>query len=207
MRRGRAGAGGGGGHTAPRRPSRTPAERVRGVVGWLLTGALVAVLVWFGWPTTLGGCTTLTIVSGHSMEPTYRTGDLVVSRCGTPERGDIVVYAPPGVDGGRVIHRVVAGDAATGWTMQGDNNDFLDPWRPRQDDVVGVARVHLPGVGRVAAVLLDPWAWASLLVVAVGVLLWPGRGDREDAAGAVATGAVAAGAVAAGADAGADAAP
>nr|WP_281728269.1 signal peptidase I [Cellulomonas denverensis] len=141
----------------------------------MLTAAVVAVLVWFGWPTTLGGCTTLTIVSGHSMEPTYYTGDLVVSRCGRPEVGDVVVYTPPGVDQGRVIHRVVGGDARDGWAIRGDNNDFYDPWRPHQEDVLGIAVLHVPGLGRVAAILLDPWAWASLLVIAAGVLLWPGR--------------------------------
>lgn len=149
--------------------------RLRSAAGWLLTAAVVAVLVWFGWPTTLGGCTTLTIVSGHSMEPTYYTGDLVVSRCGRPEVGDVVVYTPPGVDQGRVIHRVVGGDARDGWAIRGDNNDFYDPWRPHQEDVLGIAVLHVPGLGRVAAILLDPWAWASLLVIAAGVLLWPAR--------------------------------
>ncbi len=153
--------------------------RVRSVLGWSLTAALVGVLVWFGWPSTLGGCTTLTIVSGRSMEPTYRTGDLVVSRCGTPEVGDVVVYSPPGYDA-RIIHRVVDGDAAAGWLIRGDNNGFLDPWRPRQDDLHGIARIHLPGVGRVALLLLDPWAWAALVVVAGGVLIWPSRPEPAD---------------------------
>lgn len=173
---GRAGAGS---RSTPRRPSGVPG-RARSAVGWALTAGVVGLLIWFGWPSTLGGCTTLTIVSGRSMEPTYRTGDLVVSRCGVPEPGDVVVYTPPGVDG-RIIHRVVGGDADDGWSIQGDNNDFLDPWRPHQEDVLGIARVHLPGVGRVASLLLDPWAWASLLVVAAGVLLWPGRPEEQAA--------------------------
>ncbi|RMI06875.1 S24/S26 family peptidase, partial [Cellulomonas triticagri] len=148
----------------------------------MLTAALVGVLVWFGWPSTLGGCTTLTIVSGHSMEPTYRTGDLVVSRCGVPEVGDVVVYSPPDSTNGRIIHRVAGGDAVDGWIIQGDNNDFLDPWRPHQADVHGIARLHLPGVGKIASILLDPWAWASLLVLAAGLLVWPSRPDEEPAA-------------------------
>lgn len=153
-------------------------------MGWALTAAVVGVLVWFGWPTTLGGCTTLTIVSGHSMEPTYYTGDLVVSRCGDPQVGDVVVYTPPGMDDGRVIHRVIGGTAQDGWAIQGDNNDFVDPWRPGPDDVVGIARLHVPGLGRVAAILLDPWAWVSIIVVAAGVLLWPTRPERVERAGA-----------------------
>lgn len=159
---------------APHRTSGAPA-RLRSALGWVLTAGIVGVLVWFGWPSTLGGCTTLTIVSGHSMEPTYHTGDLVVSRCGTPEVGDVVVYVPPGFDDGRIIHRVVGGDERDGLTIQGDNNDFLDPWRIHGEDVLGIARLHVPGVGRVAMLLLDPWAWLSLVVAAVGVLLWPSR--------------------------------
>lgn len=163
------------GSSGAERAPLTRRERARGVLGWAVTAALVGVLVWFGWPSTLGGCTTLTIVSGHSMEPTYYTGDLVVSRCGTPAAGDVVVYTPPGLERGRIIHRVVGGDADGGWVIQGDNNDFLDPWRPHAGDVLGIARLHVPGLGRVASILLDPWAWASLLVVAAGVLLWPAR--------------------------------
>jgi signal peptidase len=157
----------------------TARDRLRSTIGWAGTAGIVAVLVWFGWPSTLGGCTTLTIVSGHSMEPTYYTGDLVVSRCGPPAVGDVVVYTPPDLERGRIIHRVVAGDAEAGWVIQGDNNDFLDPWRPHADDVLGIARVHAPGLGRVASILLDPWAWLSLVVVAGGVLLWPNPADRR----------------------------
>ena len=57
--------------------------------------ALLVILAILVWPTSLGGCTTMTVVSGHSMEPTFHTGDLVVARCGTPAVGDIVIYQPP----------------------------------------------------------------------------------------------------------------
>lgn len=139
--------------------------------------AVVAALAWLVWPSSLGGCTTVTIVSGHSMEPTYVTGDLVVSRCGDPRVGDVVVYRPAGENGGRVIHRVVGGDAAAGWRMQGDNNDFTDPWSPRGAEVLGIARVHVPHLGTVAALFLSPVTWASVLVLGGALLLWPGRDE------------------------------
>ncbi len=150
----------------------------RRLLGAARTGlSVVAVLVlgWVLWPSSLGGCTTLTIVAGESMEPTYVTGDLVVSRCGSPEVGDVVVYRPPGIGDARVIHRVVDGDGTTGWVLQGDNNDFLDPWTPTDEDVLGRAVLHVPWVGRFAAVLLSPLTWVSLLVVALAVVVWPGR--------------------------------
>lgn len=150
----------------------------RGVRGTVANVALVAFLVgavWALWPSNLGGCTTMTIVSGHSMEPTYYTGDLVVSRCGEAAVGDVVVYQPARENGGRVIHRIVGGDAEAGWRMQGDNNDFIDPWAPTEDEVLGVARLHVPHLGAVAAILLAPLTWMSVLVLAAAVLMWPSR--------------------------------
>ena len=144
---------------------------------WIL-GALT--VGWFLWPSSLGGCTTLTIVSGHSMEPTYYTGDLVVSRCGPVEIGDVVVYNPPNVGGARVIHRIIDGDAS-GWIVQGDNNDFLDPWKPTEENILGSAVLHLPQVGKFAAILLSPLTWISLMIVALAVVVWPGRKLEEPA--------------------------
>jgi len=130
------------------------------------------------WPSSLGGCTTLTIVSGHSMEPTYYTGDLVISRCGPVEVGDVVVYSPPGIEGARVIHRIVDG-SADGWIIQGDNNSFLDPWTPTAENIYGKALVHVDGVGKLASILISPLTWISLLVVAMAIVIWPNRAEDD----------------------------
>lgn len=143
---------------------------------WVL---VVGTLGWLLWPSSLGGCTTLTIVSGRSMEPTYYTGDLVVSRCGPVEVGDVIVYSPPDVPGARIIHRIVDG-TPEGWIVQGDNNDFLDPWTPTADDIAGHAVLRVAGAGKVASILLSPLTWISLLVVALAVIVWPPRQTRTD---------------------------
>jgi signal peptidase len=140
----------------------------------------VAALAWVMWPTSLGGCTTMTIVSGHSMEPTYYTGDLVVARCGAPAVGDIVVYQPPELGGGRIIHRLVDGDGTSGWQAQGDNNDWIDPFTPTDADVLGIARLHVPHLGMFARVFATPYVWVSLIVIALALLVWPR--DDDDAA-------------------------
>lgn len=155
-------------------------RRLLGIISSLLWAVGAVVVGWFLWPTSLGGCTTLTIVSGQSMEPTYYTGDLVVSRCGPVEVGDVVVYNPPDVEGARIIHRIVGGDAAEGWIIQGDNNDFLDPWRPTEENILGSSVLHLPHVGKVAAILLSPLTWISILTVALAVIVWPGRGTDDE---------------------------
>lgn len=135
--------------------------------------AVALVLGFLLWPSSLGGCTTLTIVSGHSMEPLYYTGDLVVSRCGDYQVGDVVVYNPPDVGGARVIHRIIGGNGESGWVMQGDNNDFVDPWEPTNDRVLGRAMLHVPQLGKLASVLLSPLTWLSLLLVALALVIWP----------------------------------
>ncbi|MDO8106644.1 signal peptidase I [Isoptericola sp. b441] len=152
-----------------------------------MVGALVVGYVL--WPSSLGGCTTLTIVSGHSMEPTFYTGDLVVSRCGEPAVGDIVVYNPPNVGSARIIHRIIGGDA-TGWTVQGDNNSFVDPWTPSDRRILGRAVLHIPKVGLVGSVLVSPVTWVSLFLIAGALLIWPSR--AQDTPGGEAEGSEAA---------------
>lgn len=152
----------------------------------ILAWTLVALAAFFLWPTNLGGCTTFTIVSGESMEPTYHTGDIVLSRCGTPEIGDVVVYQPERLDGARIIHRVVGGESKTGWQLQGDNNDFVDDFDPTDAEVLGVARLHLPRLGLWVEALANPWVWASMITLALALFVWPNRNadadadDRED---------------------------
>jgi signal peptidase len=144
--------------------------------------ALVAALAVALWPAAWGGSTSLTIVQGHSMEPTYATGDLVVGRTGPAQVGDVVVYRPTGLNG-HVVHRVVGGDATDGWVVRGDNNTWDDPWRPTGDEVVGVVRWHVPHAGRVIGALTSPTAWLAYAVIAAGWLLWPGREAEDDDTG------------------------
>jgi signal peptidase I len=121
---------------------------VRAVLAVLLSALLLGVVA-ATWPSTLGGSVTYISVNGISMEPGMRTGDLAVVREASSYRtGDIVAFD---TEDGRVIHRIVGGDANTGFRMQGDNRDTEDPWRPTPEHVVGRLWIHLPMVG--AAVL------------------------------------------------------
>jgi signal peptidase len=119
--------------------------RIRSITKLAVTVA-VAVLSWlFLWPAVLGGSMTYVVVSGPSMEPTYHTGDLVVAREASDyEIGDVVVFD---TGDGNVIHRVTGGDGQSGYVTQGDNNPDPDRWTPTEDEVLGEAVLHLPGVG------------------------------------------------------------
>ena len=98
---------------------------------------------------------------------------------GTPALGDIVVYRPPGYGDAKVVHQIVGGDGVNGWVMQGTNNDFVDQWTPTNDQVVGIVQVHFPSLGGVGVVLLSPLVWAAILVIALGLLLWPEKDERR----------------------------
>ncbi len=150
-------------------------RRVRSVVANTLLVSFLAALLWVFWPASLGGFSTFTIVSGHSMEPTYYTGDLVWARSGEYEVGDVVVYQPLSETNAQVIHRIIGGSSAEGWSIQGDNNDFIDPWEPTDEQVLGKAMVHLPNLGSAIHFLASPFVWLSALVIGGGLLLWPNK--------------------------------
>jgi signal peptidase len=142
--------------------------------------AALAVVAWFLWPSSLGGGTTFLLVSGESMEPLYHPGDLLVARAGNPEVGDNIVYHPTGYGNAQVVHQIVGGSGVAGWDMKGINNSWHDPWTPTNDEVVGIVYLHFPRLGVVTDVLLSPILWASVLMLALGLLLWPNSHSDDD---------------------------
>jgi signal peptidase len=150
--------------------ARSGAWRVARII---LGSVLLVILAIFVWPSSLGGCTTMTVVSGHSMEPKYHTGDLIVARCGTPKVGDIVVYQPPGLESRTlIIHRIVGETADGHLVMKGDNNSWNDPWEITDANILGIAQLQIPSVG---SLLRAPLVWSSLLLIASALLIWPTR--------------------------------
>lgn len=156
-----------------------------------LLSALAVVLLLSGWwvflrPTILGGDTTLVTVSGTSMQPGMYTGDLaIVRKTGKYAVGEVIAYHP--AHGGEesaqvVIHRIIGGNAESGFIVRGDNNDFDDPWHPRPNQIVGELWLHVPNVGTAIAAMGDPllaatsFAALTVFVVIVG----GGRKDEED---------------------------
>lgn len=169
--------------TEPTTADRPVARRVVSVPGWLLVIA-AAVLMW---PAHWGGLTGLTIVSGHSMEPTYYTGDLVVTwRQADYQPGDVVSYTVPDGqpgEGGHVIHRVVTAEQVDGelvYTTLGDNNPTADQWLLTADDITGTAIFSVPGLGRYLGPTVLPILLAAVIGAIVSVLLWSTRTDDDE---------------------------
>lgn len=157
----------------------------RAIAWWACTLALFG-----GWfvalrPRALGGPAAYVMVRGVSMEPTYHTGDLVVTRAQRSYRaGDIVAYRVPAGEvgaGAIVIHRISGGDGARGYVLRGDNNASPDDWHPTNKDVAGRAWIVIPTAGMVLAKAQDPRLLASLaagLTVMI-VMMWDPKKKRR----------------------------
>lgn len=138
-------------------PLETTAARRR-LKLWLLVAA--AGFCWWLWlsPAWAGGNTRYVLVTGHSMEPTLRAGDLlVVHPQGSYAIGDVVTFRPAG--GAQVVHRIVGGSPETGWITQGDNNPLRDSWVVAESEIVGELWFLVPGPARIGQFLqAQPWA-------------------------------------------------
>ncbi len=162
-----------------KRRGRRWVRRVLDATFLLLT---IAFLV-FMWPARFGGSSTFVIVGGHSMEPTYEIGDIVVLRKGDPKVGDVVAFDPElkSPNAPLVIHRIIGG-GPEGWVMQGDNNPNPDSWKPTNEQIVGVAMFHVPGAVKVLDIFRNPLFYAVLAGMAAVLILWPRRGDGNGGA-------------------------
>jgi signal peptidase len=125
-------------------------------------------------PTSLGGPATYVVVRGDSMLPDYHSGDLVVLQAASAYvLGDVVGYRVPDGEVGEghvVVHRIISGDRADGYTMEGDNNPAPDPWVPRDADIAGRVWVLVPRLGSLIAMAHQP-AIAGALAVSLLVMV------------------------------------
>ncbi len=128
---------------------------------------LVAVL-WIAFaPTQFGGQTSYVMVAGASMNPVLQEDDLVIAR-DVPryEVGDIVTYNHPKI--GPVIHRIIQRENGR-YVFRGDNNDWVDDYKPSKDELIGKYWLHLPGAARFLEGLRSSvgLAIASILVAVI----------------------------------------
>lgn len=148
----------------------------------VLCAAAAAVLVL---PVLRGEPSRSVIVSGHSMDPTFHTGDLVLAWPADDYRvGDVTPYrvpeGQPGA-GGLVIHRIVGGDGEHGFVMQGDNNPAPDIWTPRTEDIIGREVVLVPRVGELLAWARQPAVLAAIIAGLMTAVIVGGELQRRSA--------------------------
>ena len=136
------------------------ARRARHLLKFGAAAAVLGIWIVLLRPQALGGGAMYIVVRGNSMEPTYRSGDLVfVESASDYAVGDIVAYRVPSGEVGEghvIVHRIVDGDASSGFVVRGDNNNAPDPWSPRIGDVAGRAWIVVPGLGSLIAFVHQP---------------------------------------------------
>lgn len=102
------------------------------------------------------------VIGSDAMQPTFGDGDVVINELvpATALRpGDVVTYADGLRDGALVTERVVevrAAGAALELVTKGDAGARVERSSIVPDQRVGRVVHHLPGVGRVAAVVTSP---------------------------------------------------
>jgi signal peptidase len=144
---------------------------------------LVAIL-FFLWPTRLGGATTFVVVRGSSMEPKYHSGDLLIAREQDQyDVGDIVIFRVPsgGGQGALVVHRLteVGDDGAI--VTQGDNREHPDGFTLHLGDIVGEPIVNIPLGGKLLVIFSTWWFLALVAGVLMVWRLWPEESATESA--------------------------
>ena len=150
-------------------PERT--SRHRHYLANVVLALVVLALLALTWPVQHGGHLGITIVTGHSMEPTLHTGDIVLTwKQSTYKPGDVVVYPVPdgpgaGID---VIHRLIGFQPDGTLITQGDNNKGPDPWHPTRATVLGSQVGLIPVAGNGIDLLRRPWILALLLAAIAG---------------------------------------
>jgi signal peptidase I len=116
---------------------------------------IVAVLVFAAGIVLVSGQAAVVITHGVSMNPVYYQGDLViVARASTYSVGEIAAYNLPGKDE-VALHRIIGG-SGEGFIFKGDNNQSVDPLRPRGDELAGRAVFHVPQGGLWLKTLTSP---------------------------------------------------
>ena len=145
--------------------------------------SLVVFLAWGWWsllaPTGVGGHASYVLTQGESMLPTFEPGGLVITQDQDHYAvGDVVAYQNRQLDA-VVMHRIVATDGDR-FVLQGDNNDFLDGYRPTASEVVGKEWLELPGTGVFVRLVQQPILFALILVVlTLAALRVPRRSRRR----------------------------
>jgi signal peptidase len=162
------------------RPSSRAIKKKRRRTGENIIAAVVFVFsLLLLWPAQFGGMTGLTVVNGHSMEPTYATNDVVVTmRAPAYAVNDIVTYVipegQPG-EGGRVIHRIRTVEHTSNGdrlTTQGDNNADVDPWIISSSDVLGKAVFQAPNMGNLVGTKVNPFLVGGVAAALFVMFTW-----------------------------------
>jgi len=136
-----------------------------------LTLAVSLIAIWLAFaPARLGGKVAYVIVNGISMEPGYHLGDLTIMRkASTYQVGDVVTYHDAEMKA-YVIHRIIRVEQDH-YVLQGDNNSWIDAYRPTDEEIIGKLWIYIPKLGKMFKWLRAPLNIALTIGLLGGVLM------------------------------------
>lgn len=125
--------------------------------------AMVAIWLMFA-PVQAGGLASYVVVIGQSMEPKFHVGDLVIAhREASYEVGDAVVYHN-GQLASYIFHRIIARDNGR-YTLQGDNNTWVDTYQPAETEILGKLWLYIPRGGLAIRSFRNPFMMAAIAAI------------------------------------------
>lgn len=152
--------------------SKSTFAKLWSVFTWLLVGIIVLLAVALVGVRLLG-FQPFAVLS-PSMTPKYEVGDLVYVLPTDPEKievGDVLTFIA-NAEGVVVTHRVVEMDRENGcFYTKGDANDSRDGSPVVYENVVGVVKFSLPGLGYVSSYLSSDSGRYAVIAVALAVIL------------------------------------
>jgi signal peptidase I len=137
-------------------------------IGYLSTVTLLSFSV-----LSFSGVVKARIVLTGSMAPNINAGDVIITtipKYHFPVKGDVLTYTAKRFNGAPVAvisHRIIGGDATTGFIVKGDQNKSPDVQKPKLGDVLGVVVFVIPFIGN----LLSPKALFLIIPSLIGFWL------------------------------------
>lgn len=139
--------------------------------------ALLFLWVMLG-PRQLGGSVSYVITQGNSMEPAFHEGDLVIVREAADYAVGDVIAAHDKKLKASVLHRIIQEQEGR-YVTKGDNNDFIDEYEPRPEDLMGKRWLHIPGGGVFLRKVLTPFG-TSVLIGLLSFVVIRSRKEEQD---------------------------
>lgn len=112
-------------------------------------------------PIQLGGLNEYILINGNSMEPTIQQGDLIIVRKTDQYRiGDAVAYLNPDLQ--KVVFHRIVGLTLDRFNFQGDNNTWIDSYKPSLNELIGKQWIQIPIAGKIGNWMRNPLIFALI---------------------------------------------
>ena len=141
---------------------------------WLV----LTVTIWVAFaPIQAGGQAAYIVVIGKSMEPNFHLGDMIIVKQDSRYKvGDIVAYKNLQLKN-NVFHRIIGLESGR-YILKGDNNAWVDTYKPLPEEVIGKLWIYLPGAGNIIQRIRTPLNMALIVGALAGYFLFSAMKEK-----------------------------